>query len=67
MSEPLPQGLRYRPWHHIPSLHTRIQKVIEDLADAQWDGDEDRVEELQTTLTLLISKEKMGDEYDPTF
>lgn len=60
-----PQG--YRPWYEIPSLHVRIERLIEKLADAQWDGDDERVEELTTQLTILIGKEKMGDEYDPAF
>ena len=57
----------YRPWYEVPTLHLRIEKLIEKLADAQWDGDEEAVEELTTQLTILISKEKMGDEYDPPF
>ncbi len=61
-----PKGY-HRPWHETPSLHLRIQRTIERLADAQWDGDEEQVEILTTELTILIGKEKMGDEYDPPF
>lgn len=57
----------YRPWYDIPTLHIRIEKLIEQLADAQWNGEEDLAEELSTQLTILLDKEKMGDEYDPPF
>ena len=61
-----PKGY-HRPWHETPTLHLRIERLIEKLADAQWEGDEDLAERYQTELTMLLNKEKMGDDYDPPF
>lgn len=61
-----PKGY-HRPWHETPTLHLRIQRTIEALADAQWEGDDEKAELLATELTMLIDKEKAGETYDPPF
>lgn len=61
-----PQG-NERSWFELPSLHVRIDKLLVQLSDAQWDGDTERANELTKELTALIAKQEMGEIYDPPF
>lgn len=61
-----PQGNEH-PWFEQPSLHLRIDRLLVQLSDAQWDGDDERASELTKELTALMAKQEMGEIYDPPF
>jgi len=51
----------------ITPLQRRIDKLLNALIDAQWEGDEIKEAMIQEELTMLLNKQEAGEMFDPPF
>lgn len=51
----------------IPPLQRRIDKLLNALIDAQWEGDEIKEAMIEEELKGLLARQEEGERFDPPF
>lgn len=51
----------------IPPLQQRIDYLLEQLINAQWEDDQIKEEMIKQELNVLLAKQDAGEMFDPPF